>query len=156
MKDNPQSSLKSLNIIHLGITIGTILVVGIFYTIKNQSGEIIQSTQGMNVFEYLVPIFGIASFAIAYYLGKRKLKKLDSDSDLMSKLTAYRSHSLFIWAALEGSAFFAAIAFYLTGRTNLILYGAMLVVLLIYFRPQKTRISEDLNLNGEELDKLDF
>jgi len=155
MNQTPSSIFKQISIIHIALCIGTTLVVGIIYTSKAQNGEVISSTEGMNILELVVPVMALLSFAVAYYLGKHRYKKLDINLSLSDKLNVYRANNVILWAALEGSAFFAAIAFYLTGRNNLLLYAVMLAVLLIYFRPLKTRATEDLKLSQDESDELD-
>jgi hypothetical protein len=152
----PAAVFKQLSIIHIAICLGTCIIVGTLYTLKMQANEVISSEDGMNILELFVPVLGVITFAAAYYIGRRKIKAVPKESNLVDKLEAYKSFNIFIWAALEGSTFFAAIAFYLTGRTNLLLYALMLGVLLIYFRPLKTRAKEELNLSAEEGDELDL
>ncbi len=152
----PAAVFKQLSIIHIAICLGTCIVVGILYTLKTQANEVVSSEDGMNILELLVPVLGVVTFAAAYYIGRGKIKAVTKESTLVDKLEAYKSFNILIWAALEGSTFFAAIAFYVTGRTNLLLYALMIGVLLIYFRPLKTRAREELNLSADEADELDL
>jgi hypothetical protein len=156
-KNNPSATqiFKSTVQVHLAICVLTAIVVGILYTLKSQAGEIASSEIGLNTFELLVPVLSLLSGFGAYFMGKQKLKKIKDGDNLVSKLTTYRSNNILLWVALQGSSFFAAITFYATGRTNLLLYALMLAVLLVYFRPLKTRAAEDLNLSPDEIDKLD-
>lgn len=155
--DNPSAPqiFKSTVIVHLSVCALTAIVVGTLYTLKSQAGEIASSEVGLDAFELLVPIISLLSGFGAYYVGKQKFKKIKDTDTLASKLDVFRSNSIILWAALEGSAFFAAITFYLSGRTNLLLYALMLGVLLIYFRPLKARAAEDLNLSPDEIEELD-
>lgn len=149
------ATFKQLSVIHIAICLGTCIIVGILYTLKVQANEVVSSENGLNVLELLVPLLGVSTFAGAYFIGKRKIKAVPKNASLAEKLESYRTFNILIWAALEGSTFFAAIAFYLTGRNNLLLYALMLGVLLIYFRPLKTRAKEELNLSVAEADELD-
>ncbi|PCJ67182.1 MAG: hypothetical protein COA58_02360 [Bacteroidetes bacterium] len=151
---HPYQILKNLSLIHILLTLGSVLIVGVIYTLKVRANEVISSEKGMDIFEFLVPILAFASLAGAHYYGKSRIKKMDKGT-LVDKLNVYRVNKIILWAALEGSIYLAIMAFYLTGRNNLMLYAFMLVILLVYFRPLKTRVIEDLNLSGEESDQLD-
>jgi len=152
---NAAQIFKSTVVIHLAICGLTAAVVGTLYTLKSQAGEIASSEIGLNAFELLVPVISLLSGFGAYFIGKQKFKKIKDSDKLASKLDLYRSNNILLWAALEGSTFFAAVTFYVSGRTNLLLYALMLAVLLVYFRPLKSRAAEDLNLSPDEVDKLD-
>ena len=97
----------------------------------------------------------IASFAAAYYVGKNRYKKLSTNANLIDKMNIYRDNNILIWSSLTGSAFFAGISFYITGQNNLLLYGLMTWVMLLFFRPLKSRAKEELNLNEKESDLFD-
>jgi hypothetical protein len=145
---------KQITLVHLAICIGTAVIIGILYTIKVQNNEVVSSSDGLNILELVVPFTAAIAFAIAYYFGKARYKKLKASDSLEHKLEVYRLNNIVLWASLEGSAFFGAIGFYLTGRTNILLYALMLGVLLIYFRPLKKRAVEVLKLSPEESDTL--
>jgi hypothetical protein len=149
------SIFKQASIIHIALCLGTTIVVGILYTLRVRSGDGIATEPSLNIFELLVPILAILSFGVAYYLGKSRYKKMDPKLSITAKMEVWRANNIMIWAALEGSAFFAGISFYLTGHTNLILYALMIGVLLIYFRPLKSRAAEELKLTPEQADQLD-
>ncbi|MGB1037922.1 MAG: hypothetical protein ACPGYY_04685, partial [Bacteroidia bacterium] len=145
----PGDIFKQITLIHLAICIATALIIGIIYTIKSKSGEVVSSEIGWDILEIIVPVTAVLTFAVAYYFGKSRYKKVQASDSLESKLDVYRLNNIVLWAALEGSAFFGGIAFYLSGRTNILLYSLMMGVLLIYFRPLKSRAIEDLKLSPE-------
>lgn len=136
----------------MAINIGTAVVVGVLYTLRNQNP--IDTESNLLILELIVPILAVASFAAAYFYGKSQYKKIENFQSLDDKLEVFKRSNIVLWAALEGSAFFGAIGFYLSGRMNLILYAVMLGVLLIYFRPLKSRAVEFLDLNPEEANQI--
>ena len=154
-KITPQSVFKQTSALHLTISIFTTLIVGICYTLRMQVNGGVEPRTMLNIFELLVPVMAIASFAAAYYVGKNRYKKLNSSANLIDKMNVYRGNNLLIWSSLTGSAFFAGISFYITGQNNLLLFGLMTGVMLLYFRPLKSRAKEELNLNEKESDLLD-
>jgi hypothetical protein len=48
----------------------------------------------------------------------------------------------------------ASVGFLISGQQNLLLYAMMIGVMILYFRPIKSRVVEDLNLSPEESDDL--
>lgn len=154
-KITPHSIFKQTSSLHLTISVFTTLIVGICYTLRMQANGGVEPRTALNIFELLVPVLAIASFAATYYIGKNRYKKLSSSANLIDKMNIYRDNNILIWSTLTGSAFFAGISFYITGQNNLLLYGLMTGVMLLYFRPLKSRAKEELNLNEKESDQLD-
>ena len=153
-KTTPQSVFKQTSSLHLNISIFTTIIVGICYTLRMQANGGVEPRTVLNIFELLVPVLSIASFAAAYYVGKNRYKKLSTNANLIDKMNIYRDNNILIWSSLTGSAFFAGISFYITGQNNLLLYGLMTGVMLLFFRPLKSRAKEELNLNEKESDLL--
>ena len=147
-------TFKQLSLIHIIICISTAILVGILYTLKNQD-TLNQNSEDFLILEMIVPLLAVVTFAAAYFFGKMQYKKLDKSADLDTKFNAFRISNIVLWASLEGSAILGAVGFYLSGRMNLLLYSLMLGVLLIYFRPLKSRAVEFLQLSSEEADQLD-
>jgi hypothetical protein len=56
------------------------------------------------------------------------------------------------WVSLFGSVILASVGFLISGQQNLLLYAMMIGVMILYFRPIKARVIEDLNLSPEESD----
>ena len=124
-KTTPQSVFKQTSSLHLNISIFTTIIVGICYTLRMQANGGVEPRTVLNIFELLVPVLSIASFAAAYYVGKNRYKKLSTNANLIDKMNIYRDNNILIWSSLTGSAFFAGISFYITGQNNLLLYGLM-------------------------------
>lgn len=144
---------KTLSIIHIAICIGTAIFLGVIYTLRN-TGFYQADQDSLLILELIVPIAAGLSFLGAYFFGKSQYKKLNKSDSLETKLNAFKVSNIVLWASLEGSALFGAVSFLLTGRMNLFLYGLMLGVLLIYFRPLKSRAVEYLDLTSDEADEL--
>jgi len=154
MNQKPSQILKGLSLIHIVLVFASVIVIGTVHLLKNNASEVVTSEKGMNIFELLVPLMAAISIVAAHYIGKARMKKLTKADSLDDKLNAYRANKIVLWAALEGSIYFAAVAFYIFGRQNLLLYGLMLAVLLVYFRPLRSRVIEDLALNEDEVERL--
>ena len=154
MTQKPSQIVKGLSLIHIILVFASVAIMGTVYLLKNNASEVVSSEKGMNVFELLVPIMAAISILAAHYIGKSRMSKLSKADKLIDKLSVYRANKIILWAALEGSIYFAAVSFYIFGRQNLFLYGLMMVILLVYFRPLRSRVIEDLALNEQEVEQL--
>lgn len=152
MIDNISRRLKQLGQVHFFICIGLALIISVFYFVLY---DVTKADDSLGLtFEFVVPLFAILSLSVGYFVNKQKLKAAINADTLFDKLELYRAGAIVKWATIEGAAFFACITYYLTQRNNFILYALMLGVYLIYSRPLKSRIIEDLELSEEEKDLI--
>lgn len=147
-----QSAFKSIVSIHLIISVLATLIVGISYTIR-KNGEL-SSDKDFMLLELLVPIIAIGSFLVSHYVSKNKLKSIDKHTKLVDKLAVFKQIKVIQWVSLLGSVMLASVGFLISGQQNLLLYAMMIGVMILYFRPIKSRVVEDLNLSPEESDDL--
>jgi hypothetical protein len=153
-KQTAQSIFKSMIIIHLAVCFSVVIVVGILYSLTIQKGTQLAPSDEYLGLELLVPIFGIISFFGARFIINKRMKSIDKKAKLTVKIDAYRASMIILWAMLEGTALFGAVGYFISGRHNLLLYGVMAGVFILYFRPLKTKLAQDLNLEPEEVEKL--
>jgi hypothetical protein len=146
--------IKSMTIVHLTISFIVAITIGVLYTLTVQSGKQLSPSLDYMVLELILPIIGVASFFGARYLINKRMKQIAKDEKLSVKLEAYKSGMVILWAMLTGTALFGAVLFYLSGRLNLLLYGLMAGVFILYFRPLKTKIARDFGLSPEEKEQL--
>jgi 4-hydroxybenzoate polyprenyltransferase len=143
-----------MTIVHLTISFIVAITMGVLYTLTVQSGKQLSPSLDYMVLELILPIIGVASFFGARYLINKRMKQIAKDEKLSVKLEAYKSGMVILWAMLTGTALFGAVLFYLSGRLNLLLYGLMAGVFILYFRPLKTKIARDFGLSPEEKEQL--
>ena len=147
-----QITFRSIVSKHLIISILTTLIIGIVYTIrKNQP---ISANQNLLIFEFILPLVAISSFVASHFFSKKKLSNLNKQASLNEKLSLFKEVKIMQWISLFGSVILASIGFLISARQNLLLYAMMIGVMILYYRPVKGRIGEDLDLTAEELDSL--
>ncbi|MDC0561150.1 hypothetical protein OAP07_03665 [Bacteroidia bacterium] len=150
--NKPQTIYRSIVTIHLIISILTTLIIGIVYTIrKNQP---IPSDQNLLIFEFIIPLTVISSFIFSHYISKRKLGSIDKQMPLAEKLFVFKEVKIIQWVSLFGSIILATVSFLISAQQNLLLYAMMIGVMILYYRPVKNRVGEDLDLTSEELELL--
>jgi len=145
-----QSIYKSIVSTHLIILILTTLIIGIVYTIR-KNGEL-TSNEDFILLELLVPLIAVSSFLVSHFIGKKKLNALYKRAELQEKLSTFKQVKIIQWVSLFGSVILASVSFLTSGQQNLLLYAMMIGVMILYFRPIKARVIEDLNLSPEESD----
>ena len=147
-----QITFRSIVSIHLIVSILTTLIIGMVYTIrKNQP---LSADQSLLIFEFIVPLVAISSFVVSHFISKKKLSSLNKQVSLNEKLSLFKEVKTIQWVSLFGSVILASIGFLISSRQNLLLYAMMIGVMILYYRPVKGRIGEDLDLTSEELDSL--
>ena len=127
--------IKTLKLIHLAICAGMILAY-IFagqFTIEQLKGQEIDSDD----LAYIV--IPIAAFLLSNFMFKSQLKQVDSRAGTEEKLPIYQTASIIRWAILEGAAFLI-----LFMKPDLLIFGILLILYLIYLRPTEEKIVSDL------------
>jgi hypothetical protein len=147
-----KKTVGQLTKIHLAICLALAGVIIVFFYVLAPTIEPNDSL-GMT-FEFVVPLVAILSIGAGIFVSRQRLKSITNEMSLVDKLNTYKLASIVKWATVEGAALFASIAYILTFHNNLILYATMLGVYLIYTRPIKSKIIEDLKLSDEEAETL--
>ena len=73
---------------------------------------------------------------------------------LAEKLFVFKEVKIIQWVSLFGSVILATVSFLISAQQNLLLYAMMIGVMILYYRPVKNRVGEDLDLTSEELELL--
>ncbi len=148
---NPNTFVKTISIIHLALIAGQIIfAAAAFMTTKNHA-----TSKSDEVFIYVAPILALSGFAISNISFKTLVNKIDSQSPLKTKLTAYQSALIVRFALLEGPSLFAIVSFMLTGNLIFLGVSGAIIAYFIYLRPTKQKTEDDLNLGYEEKAELD-
>ncbi|MFD1604273.1 MFS transporter [Flavobacterium artemisiae] len=130
--------IKTLQIIHLAICAGTILVYFFVGEISIKTLKI-PKIDSSSIIYALIPVF---AFVLSTFLFKSQLKQIDPKLKLEDKLPIYQAASIMRWAVLEGAAF---ILLFL--KPDFILFGILIIIYLIFLRPTEDRITNDLSEN---------
>lgn len=138
-----------LSIIHLGLFFGVALLVGLFYL----KTEVIISNKSADeeITRYIFPLLGLAGILASKYVFNSKMGLLKRQHSLPQMLSGYMAACLMRYALVELPAFLNIIWFSKTGDMLYFAVALALVVYLLWLRPTKTKIENDLALKGELL-----
>lgn len=126
--------IRTLQIIHLAICAGTIIVyltVGQFSIDKLK----IDAIESSEIVYALIPVL---AFVLSNFLFKSQLKQINPKSAINDKLPVYQTASIIRWAILEGAAF---VLLFL--KPDFMLLGILIIAYLVFLRPTEGRITSD-------------
>ncbi|ASV32290.1 hypothetical protein CJ263_19815 [Maribacter cobaltidurans] len=143
--------LRTNTTIHLALVAG--VTVFLIYSYL-QSEEINAEMDSSNPFLYLVPIFAIVGYFGSQFIFKKMISSVNKDVSLENKLKTYQTASIIKYALLEGPAFFAIVAYSLTGNALPLVIAICLVLYLAVQRPNLHKLMDTLPLTSDEKRKL--
>lgn len=145
-QQTPKNYLKTISILHIALVAGPLLLGTFFYLQTDVS-----TTSEDDMMIYIFPLLGVAGIFVGQFLFKQLTSKLKKDATLSSKLATYQTASLVRWALVEGPALLNFVWFGNTSNSLFLAIGATLLIYLFLLRPTKTKIQNDLKLQGPQL-----
>ncbi len=131
-------------IVFVALCIGQV-VFAIVVTLPGVS----QSTSELHdIFQWLVPIGGIAEISLFKYLNRKRFASVSGN--LQDKAGEYRAIMITTWASHEGATFFALITYMLTSEPVLLLYALLFFILMLPEAPLRSHFIRKLALTKEE------
>ncbi len=145
--------IKNLRIIYFMTLISPILLIGIF-SLTIEKGTVMMNNSINEVFQYLIPIFGLVFIPIGFVLFKKRLQSIKTEENHDSKLQLYRGIFVQRIAFIEGVAIFSAVAFILTLNILFVAYSLFALAFYLPIYPTINRISNDFGIMQNSIDKL--
>jgi len=132
-----KEKIKSLQIIHLAISLGVIAAY-IFLLDKNVITNFkIPTIDSNSIIYVLIPVIAIA---LSNFMFKNTLGKMNSNLTIENKLGIYQTASVIRWAILEGAALMLLIF-----KTDFFIFGIIIIVYLLTIRPTEDKVNNELN-----------
>ncbi|MEG2100444.1 MAG: MFS transporter [Flavobacterium sp.] len=128
--------IKTLQIIHLAVCAGTILVYFFLGELSIEKLKNIPSIDSSSIAYVFIPVL---AFVLSAFLFKSQLKQIDPKLKTEDKLPVYQTASIMRWTVLEGAAFLILFL-----KPDFILFGILIIIYLFFLRPTEERINNDL------------
>lgn len=144
---------KNFNRLHMTLLVILVVLQGIAYLVVGATDAPFPEL-GMTA-ELGVPLLAMFFIFVGHLLYKNKLKEVKEQKDAKIQLSGYMRISVIRWATAESAALLAAVTYVMTHHHNLILYSAMISVMIMYFRPIRSRLVEDLQWSESQAEELD-
>lgn len=139
--------------IHLALVAGVSFFLIVTYI---QSQKFSAQMEEGDSFIYLVPTFAILGYFGSQFIFNRIVTSLNKKSPQEEKLKKYQTATIIKYALLEAPAFFAIVAYSITGNALSLVIAICLILYLIVRRPNKERVMNTLPLHGEEKRKIEL
>lgn len=148
MSESSASYLRVLQILFGGLLMGLVAFAAIVFFLVEGQG---MGSSDMGT-EFMLIVGGATIVIIAggLLVSKRVLDDTKPNADVGEKLDRYRTAQLVRYVTAEGPGLLAQVGFLLTGNKAYFALGAVLIGYLIWMRPTRDKIIQDLNLSQEE------
>jgi len=146
---------RVLSIIYLALVLGQAAFAIIMWILVVTKNIQVTDPSLSNIFFYVVPGLTIVCIIGGNLIYRYRVSKLKQVSDLSLKMTDYRSAVISRFAFFEGASFFAIVTVMLTGDVRFLLSPLSIILCFFYWRPRITKIETDLDLNPEEISRIE-
>lgn len=146
-----QAKVRILQIIHLALTMGVILFIGVIYI--NYPNLVLEYNFNNPIF-LLVLFMSITSIIVSNKIYLKKITSIDQNISPQEKFPKYQEAMIIRLAIIEGTAMLnVGSSIYFQNLIYLVLALAM-VLTMIYHFPSELKIKNDLKLTDLDLEKL--
>ena len=154
-KETPGTILKSLQFIYTFLFFSAMLIAAIALILENVVGikDFLHPNASL-VFSYISIALPLVLFLLSHLLPQRRLNRMNSAIDLVSKLENYKKACMIRFVLLADAAFIATLGFFITGNTDKFFLVAIALLLFILNRPSRFKIISDLNLDSTQAEEL--
>ncbi len=144
---NIKSFVRSIQIIHLAMTLGLLLFIGFTWSKLSTLEMAHFSTK---IVAYIFPVFFIVIIGLGNFLKKRILTTVKKKEKLSEKLQLFQTAHIIETASVEGIGF-ASTALYMVFENVIFLGLALLAIAVLSLRfPTTDRIAQSIGLSIEE------
>lgn len=153
----PKEHYKQINLIFIGLFLGIVILFGasVFVRITHNFRFTFSEQEEIGIiFKILLGVFIIVLFPVSYLMHKRKIEKLNKNSNLTQKLSVYKASLIVKLIIIEYLCFFNLATFFLFGGSYLLIPASVFLLILLMNRPTIQRISTELNLTIEERENI--
>lgn len=131
-----KEKIKTLQIIHLAITAGIVIVYFVILDKDAISNLKVPNLDSSSIVFVLIPILAIL---LSNFLFKSMIGKIDPKLNIEDKIGTYQTASIIRWAILEFAAFFV-----LFFKQEFFAFGLIVILYLLILRPTEEKFKNDL------------
>ncbi len=161
MENQTPLSLKKyfslLNILFIAFVFHQLIMAAIMFVLFSFGTEFASIIDGSldNILLIVVSAFLFGGIFMAHFLGKLMLQGMMKQNLLRKKLGQYKTLVIIRLAMLEIPGIFALILFGMTGNNLFLLPAVLTVILFFLFKPSRSKLVAELELNQEEKALID-
>lgn len=151
-----QDAFKALKILHLAI-VGSFILTTAILILLVQLGQWQSIDPDLErTLQVVAVVASVAVLLVGFNLFKRKMMEArNSTASGETRMRLYRTACIIWWAMIEGPGLLAVICFMITGGYAFIALAGFHILLLLVFMPRKDNIIVLLNLDSQEVARLE-
>ncbi len=144
-----KSEIKKLRFLHISVVASLAAFTAIAYLFVSRQVKV--SEASLSVELELVFMLIIATLSIiGYLLFKRKFQISEEQNTLIDQFKHIRVGMIIQYAFVEGATILSLIVYLIFGVQNFFLFALLLLVYLIYLRPNDIKLQRFLHLEAED------
>lgn len=153
-KDFIGTYFRILKVLYIAILAG-LLFLGAIMLYLVISGKVPAPDLMMKkIMMVIIPVFAFGSVCAGIILFRKDLRKIRMTDGLVKKMNAYRSAMIKRYVFMEAAYFFGIVVFYLTSSYYFIIFPLAVLLLFIFFRPNKNLLIKDMELSPSEVAQI--
>jgi len=149
---NNFSPVRVLQLLHQFMLTGQLIFLmvatGLIYF--NQFAPVFTSAKEIGIIQLINLLLVAIMLVGAHLMFKRKLSAIIVLETMDSKIAEFRKALVLKLSLLQGSQFLTTVFFLITGKYELLVLSAVLVVVFIRNKPRKDQVAEQLQLSMTE------
>jgi hypothetical protein len=136
----------------LGLVLVTLVACSL---LSNQIGPIVgQDPNAAYVLKVTILIVTSLAMLAGFYFPSKSIKRLTTEMPIEKKMEAYKKGQFLRFAIFSLAAILVSLFFLLTADSNILLVQAIILILMIIYKPSAFRIKADLMLTDDEWNDL--
>jgi len=147
--------LKGLLMVFSALLIGLVTFALMAVWLNNYTDFSAGLSEMNNIFLVILITIGVVCYAASKILFKKQIETAKRHLDLKSKLVEYRSALVMKYALIEAPAFMGILFYMLTNDYLMLSFSGVLIVLFYFNKPTKENVARELELNPDEMERLD-
>ncbi len=141
-----------MNLIYVSFIFSSILVIGISIHLWNF--ELEMQTEFSKVKIFIVVVFVLISLVLSNYIYRKNLDRIDQNDQLILKLQAFQTASIYRLSILEFTIIITIVLFTFTKVWFLLFLVFILLIFLIFSRPSKKKFLNLFHLSEEDIKSI--
>lgn len=150
------NAFTTIRIIHIALLSGMIAFAIVSLILVNTGFAAVADDSTQRILQVVCILLSALALFAGFKLFKKKIFVARNSMEAGERrMEMYRSACILWWAMIEGPGIFACIAFVLSGNYAFFALAVFHILALLTFAPRKTNIIMFLNLNSEEVTRLE-
>jgi hypothetical protein len=146
---------KAISLLGIALVASQVLFGVIFIFVFGKVMVLDKTAKIYQIALYIIPAVTVVALFAAYKYYQYRLNLLKEESDLIVKMTKYRSLLVTRFGIMEIPSFLTIIAFRFVHIWIYIIIPVLIICMMIYLLPNKDKIISELELNPNEISTIE-